>query len=179
MKQSDDHKKVLMTAKVFSGTSMKDYLKKNKPKEMSVHEKDVLCNMLDEAPELPYPLKELPLAYGKPAMAYEIPEDKRAEVLRELYPFVECPAPEDTIYDLHECKFFKAKEFIAIRERNRNMLASPYYASTGGMVVDWIPEASFNEFEEERENDESMDVMTFAQEAKKIFRDSMSDSGND
>lgn len=168
-KQKDNSTTILMTAKVPFGTPMKEYLRETNPKEMSVHEKDVLCALLAEAPELPYPLEELPLAYGKPAFSYKIPEDKRAEILKALFPFVTCPDLEDVFFDLHESKFFKAKEYLVIRERNRNMLVSPYYASTGGMVVDWVPEDSVEEFLGSL-HDDSSDVRTFAQEAKEDRR---------
>ena len=39
---------------------------------------------------------------------------------------------------LHEEKNFRVSSFKVIREDNRNYLVSPYYAKSGGMVIDWM-----------------------------------------
>jgi hypothetical protein len=39
---------------------------------------------------------------------------------------------------LNQLERFKAGEYRVIRERGRNMLVSPDYPNTGGMVVDWV-----------------------------------------
>jgi hypothetical protein len=44
----------------------------------------------------------------------------------------------ETMFDLHESKPFMVGDFKVIREDNRNFLVSPYYAKSGGMVIDWI-----------------------------------------
>lgn len=118
---------------------MREYLAATKPKEMSKTEKDIICIITDEAPLLPYKLKPLRLAYGEDTQVYDIPKDKREEVFESLYFFQNRPNMEDTIYDIHEQKFFTASEYRVIRERGRNILVSPYYASTGGTIIDWIP----------------------------------------
>lgn len=159
-KQKKTPKTILMTAQTAPDASMGEHLKETLSQEMSVPEKDILCAFMPETPELPYPLKELPMAYGKPALAYELPEEKRPEVFREIFPFVKCPGMEELFFDLHEGKFFQAKEFIVIRERGRNMLVSPYYASSGGMVVDWVPEEAVDSFCNDDE------IGAFAQETK-------------
>lgn len=106
--------------------------------EVSASEKRILCFIVPESPELPYPLRELPMWRGKPAMEYVIPEEAREEVFSEVYPFENRPSLSDELFDIHEEKKFKVKDFKVIRQFGRNLLASPYYAKSGGMVVDWL-----------------------------------------
>ena len=59
--------------------------------------------------------------------------------LDKVYPFMPCPKIGDTLYDLHEGRSFSVRDYKVIRENGRNLLVSPYYARSGGMVVDWMP----------------------------------------
>ena len=106
--------------------------------EVSASEKRILCAIVPESPELPYPLRELRMWRGKPAMEYVIPEEAREKVLKDVYPFEECPALSDELFDIHEEKMFMVKDFKVIRQFGRNLLVSPYFAHSGGMVVDWM-----------------------------------------
>ena len=119
--------------------SLKERLKSEHPQEMSIPEKEILCMMLPEAPQLPYPLQDLPMAYGPAAKEYVIPDDKRGEILKDICPFACCPDLNEVMYDIHEEKCFTVREYRVIRERGRNMLVSPYYPLSGGMIVDWVP----------------------------------------
>lgn len=114
------------------------------PAEMSMMEKQVLERLLSPAPPLPYATRAMKMAYGPDAIEYIIPDGEREKVLCELYPFEGCPAMDDVLFDIHQRRFFKTAEFRVIRERGRNMLVSPYYPQSGGMVVDWVdtPEIS-------------------------------------
>ena len=105
---------------------------------MSIPEKNILSQLIREEPPLKYPLKPMPMAHGPDAQEYDIPEADREEVLRSLYPFMECPALTDTRFDLHESAFFQVKDYRVIREMGRNVLVSPYDPSSGGMVIDWL-----------------------------------------
>ena len=105
---------------------------------MSIPEKSILSQLIREEPPLNYPLRPLPMSQGPDAQEYVIPEADKAEVLRRLYPFMECPALTDTRFDLHESAFFQVKDYRVIREMGRNFLVSPYYPSSGGMVIDWL-----------------------------------------
>lgn len=80
------------------------------------------------------------------AQEYIIPEDDKAKVLRELYPFENPPSVEDRLFCLHEKKTFRVGDFKVIREDERNYLVSPYYAKSGGMVIDWVTEESKESF---------------------------------
>ena len=107
--------------------------------ELSIPEKKILCQIIDEALELPYPLKTLKMPEGyKDELCYDIPEDKKEEVFKELYPFAGAPEMEDERLDIHSGKKFKVKDYLVIRSRKRNFIVSPYYNEAGGMVVDWV-----------------------------------------
>ena len=106
---------------------------------MSEPEKKMLSMILPEAEPLPYPLHPLKMAYGPDALEYEIPQEDKGEVLKELYPFFPCPQMTEERFDIHEQKKFCIKDFRVIRERNRNMLVSPFYPVSGGMLIDWGP----------------------------------------
>ena len=108
------------------------------PKEMSLVEKQVLDQLLPEMPPLPFPLISTKMAYGEDAKEYVIPEEFRGGVLAELYPFFGCPALTDVRYDLHQKEFFTVSQYRVIRERGRNIIVSPDYPRTGGMVIDWV-----------------------------------------
>ena len=108
--------------------------------EMSVQEKRILASILPPSPRLPYPLQELAMRSGPPAQEYVIPEDERAKVLKSIYPFSPCPDLNALRFDLHEEKYFAVREFKVIRENERNFLVSPFYANSGGMVIDWLDE---------------------------------------
>lgn len=119
--------------------TVKERLQENPPKEMSLPEKEILCVMLKESDLLPLETRPLKMRYGKPETEYVIPDDKRKEILKQVCPFNIVPALEDEMYDIHEDKFFTVRDYRVIRCRNRNMLVSPYYPISGGMIVDWVP----------------------------------------
>ena len=108
------------------------------PAEMSIMEKQIMECLLPMTPPLPYPRKVLKMAYGADSEEYVLPSEERVAVLQQLYPFVNCPGLDDVLYDIHQKRCFKAGEYRVIRERGRNMLVSPDYPNTGGMVVDWV-----------------------------------------
>ena len=110
--------------------------------EMSVPEKDILCSIVHESEPLPYPLRPLEMAFGPDEQAYDIPEEDKAGVLRQAWPFAECPGMDDELYDLHECRHFRFREAMVVRCRNRNLMVSPYYAKSGGMAVDFVSRLS-------------------------------------
>ena len=68
---------------------------------------------------------------------YLVPDEQKQEVPNQLYPFAE-PAPSE-FFDLHEGKLFKVRDCMVVWENGRNFLVSPYYASSGGSVIDWLP----------------------------------------
>ncbi len=88
-------------------------------------------------PPLPFPLRTVQTAQG-PIEIYEIPEDQKEAVLEKLYIFRPIPSLDDLMEDIHSGKRFRVREFMATREGQMNVLASPYYLESGGTVIDWI-----------------------------------------
>jgi len=112
--------------------------KDNYGEEMSVEEKKILSQLLPEEPCLPYPLRLLPMRSGRPALEYQIPDADRQEIFDHLYPFTDNPSLDERRMDIHANKEFFIRDFKVIRENNRNMMVSPYYATRGGTVIDWL-----------------------------------------
>ena len=106
--------------------------------EMSLQEKAICLAITGRQPELPYPLKEVECADGTVQHIYEIPDEDKAKVLADLYPMADGPSIDDTLFDLHERKEFKVRDFLVIRWCEGNLLASPFFPRSGGMMVDWI-----------------------------------------
>ena len=89
-------------------------------------------------PRLPYSTRMVP-ADGDMIEEYIIPEQEKKVVLETLYPFDPVPELNETMFDLHEEKLFRVGDFRVVRESGMNMLVSPYYFSSGGSVIDWMP----------------------------------------
>ena len=87
---------------------------------------------------LPYPTRTVQIQ-SETIEVYVIPEEKKAEVLEKLYPFIPVPALDEEMLDIHAEKKFKVKDFCVTREGRMNLLVSPYYFESGGTVIDWIP----------------------------------------
>ena len=103
------------------------------------YERHLLTSVMGLLPRLPYPTQEVVKDGGKRVEVYEIPEDARASVLAELYPFSPSPSLDDTLFDLHEGRNFQVRDFLVVREDNSNFAVSPYYLHSGGTILDWIP----------------------------------------
>ena len=103
----------------------------------------------DTEPPLRFPriVKETD-PHGRPlSEEYDIPLNAKQQVLEQLYPFEGCPDLSEILYDLHEGRTFRVVDFKVVREHERNWLVSPYYYSSGGSVIDWVP-PSFAEDED-------------------------------
>ncbi len=87
---------------------------------------------------LPFPTKPL-IINGFTVEEYIIPEEKKEEVLKALYPFIPVPPLNEKRMDLHSGKKFRIREFRVTREGSMNCLVSPYYEEGGGTVIDWVP----------------------------------------
>jgi len=93
---------------------------------------------IDEEGKLPFPTHPLKIQGGT-VEEYIIPEDKKEEVLQRLYLFDPVPSLDEEMYDLHEGKQFKVRDFRVTWEHGQNWLVSPYYPTSGGSVIDWMP----------------------------------------
>lgn len=92
----------------------------------------------NEEPRLPFPTKPL-VINGTKIEEYIIPDEKKAEVLKQLYIFKPVPKLDEERLDLHTGKEFRVREFRVTRERGRNWLLSPFVEEGGGSVIDWMP----------------------------------------
>ena len=109
--------------------------------EMSLQEKAICLAIMGRQPELPYPLKDVECADGTVQRVYELPDGDKAKVLADLFPMADGPGIDDVMFDLHERKTFKVRDFLVICWGEGNLLASPYFPCSGGMFVDWIDPA--------------------------------------
>ncbi|MCM2266467.1 MAG: hypothetical protein NDI60_01685 [Elusimicrobiales bacterium] len=85
---------------------------------------------------LPYPTRPIKVEGGY-VDAYIIPEEKKGEVLKALYPFIPVPSLDAVMLDIHEDKTFKVREFMVLRSPEMHWLVSPDYPKSGGTVIDW------------------------------------------
>ena len=90
------------------------------------------------AQPLPFPVRMLRVNGGV-VPEYVIPDERKGEVLRQLYPFARVPRLDDEMYDLHEDRRFRVRDYRVVVECGMPMLVSPYYATSGGSVIDWMP----------------------------------------
>jgi len=91
-------------------------------------------------PRLSYPTCQVPEG-AEMIEEYIIPDEEKAQVLEQLYPFDPVPALAETMFDLHEEKQFRVGDFRVLRGAAMDMLVSPYYFNSGGTVIDWMPPA--------------------------------------
>ena len=106
--------------------------------ERSIQEKEILAQIVKESEPLGFPLKRVSAEGFEDELVYEIPEDKKLEVLKELWPFVDTPDGDRVFLDIHSGKEVVFKECLVVRSNLRNLIVSPYYFESGGMVVDLI-----------------------------------------
>ena len=108
-------------------------------REFSATEKEILKGIISREPPLLYLQKLELLSNGGCARMYEIPQHEKEELLKRLYPFGWTPTLfHGTAYDLHEKKLFQIRDYKVLREDGYNFLVSPYYADSGGTVLDWV-----------------------------------------
>ena len=96
--------------------------------------------------KLPYPTRPLKVQGGV-VEEYIIPKADREKVFKNLYPFLPVPTLDQEMLDIHEDKPFVIGDYKVVRDHGMNMLVSPYYANTGGSVIDWWPPDSVEEFD--------------------------------
>jgi hypothetical protein len=89
-------------------------------------------------PRLGYPTRTMGTG-AKTFEEYVIPEEERAGVLEDLYPFEPVPGLDERMYDLHEEKEFRVGDFRVVRGEVMDLLVSPYFLESGGTVLDWMP----------------------------------------
>ena len=106
--------------------------------DLGLQERILLLQIQGAQPRLNYPAEPLKMKNGCVVEKFIIPEEEKAEVLEKLYPFVDRPAMDEVLLDLHTNTTFRVEEFLVIREGDLNFLAAPKYAEAGGTVLDWV-----------------------------------------
>jgi hypothetical protein len=90
-------------------------------------------------PRLTYPTRTI--GAGTQAVEeYVIPEEDKARVLNDLYPFEPVPELTEMMFDLHEEKLFQVRDYLVLRGQDMDLLVSPYFFNSGGTVIDWMPQ---------------------------------------
>jgi len=54
----------------------------------------------------------------------------------------------EELFDLHEGKPFKVRDYMVVWDNGHSFLVSPYCPSSGGSVIDWLP-ADFADSEQD------------------------------
>ena len=114
--------------------------------EWSAAEKRMMCMIVEESPQLDFPLIFEKNAAGGEECVYDIcglSNAMKLVLFDKHYPFrmVEVARNEgiyDSYLDLHSGETYSRAQFGLIRYKGRNMLVSPDYLATGGMAVDMI-----------------------------------------
>lgn len=114
-----------------------------------------MAKKFDYDARLPFPTRAAMIS-GCAVEEYLIPDDQKAAVLARLYPFAPVPGLDEAWLDAHEDQMFFIREFRVYREGESNVLASPYYESSGGTVIDWVPFEDEYAGEEDEDNAEAM-----------------------
>ena len=109
-----------------------------KVSQLGKYERDMITRIMGLLPKLEFATHRRRKTDGVMVDVYDIPDDRKAELLDELYPFAPSPSMDDTLFDLHEGRSFKVSDFMVVREDNSNFAVSPYYLHSGGTILDWI-----------------------------------------
>ena len=110
-----------------------------KVSQLGKYERDTITQIMGLLPKLEFATHRRRKSDGVMVDVYDIPYDRKAELLDELYPFAPSPSMDDAMFDLHEGRSFKVSDFMVVREDNSNFAVSPYYLHSGGTILDWLP----------------------------------------
>ena len=119
-----------------------------KVSQIGKYERDMITQIMGLLPKMEFATRRRRKSDGVMVDVYDIPDSKKADLLEELYPFSPSPRLDDTLFDFHEGRSFKVRDFMIVREDNSNFAVSPYYLHRGGNVLDWLPLDSEKEVHE-------------------------------
>ena len=107
----------------------------------SAQEKDVIKGLQPEAPELPYRKEIVTCKDGSKCRLYKIPQEDVLKIINEIFPYElhKQFTKNSKVYDLHSRNTYNVTELRILRWSRRNVVVSPDYPNTGGMVVDLMP----------------------------------------
>ena len=109
------------------------------PGEKSVQEKDMLLFISRNYPKMREKLKfKLKLIDSRGDAEYQIPAEELGKTLKMISPFDMDFSPDREYLDIHSAKIVKAKDLKIIRSHEINIIVSPFYAESGGTLVDLI-----------------------------------------
>lgn len=103
-------------------------------------EKGMIAAFTQKAGQLPWPLKTIELGNGCHEQVYDIPEDKMYDAVVQCWPFTDDSIPPrgGELFDIHEHKRVVIDKCLILRFKERNIVVSPYYAKSGGTVIDLV-----------------------------------------
>ena len=110
-----------------------------KVSQLGKYERDMITQIMGLLPKLEFTTHRRRKSDCVMEDVYDIPDDRKAELLDELYQFAPSPSLDDTLFDLHEGRSFKVSDLMVVREDNSNVAVSPYYLHSGVTILDWIP----------------------------------------
>lgn len=123
-----------------------------KSNEYSKNEKFVLCEVISKEKKLPFDLEPVTCANGAVEYMYKNdPGFVRAAVMacketKLLFDMKE-------IYDIHSKQVVTIEQLRILRYKGRNIVVSPYYTKSGGMLVDLIDKKDVDDGKEIIAND--------------------------
>ena len=106
---------------------------------------DLFADEEAEITELPFPTLKHYRA-GRVVEEYLSPEKYRAIVLEKLYPFQPVPKLNRLMVEIHENRAFHVRDYKVLKGADMLWLVSPYYFSSGGTVIDWVPASSAGKY---------------------------------
>ena len=115
-----------------------------KSDEWSKDEKFVLCQAFPEEGILPFELEPITCANGAVEYLYKISPTRIRAALELCHGTEGLLDTKKEIFDLHSKKTVTVDELRILRYKGRNIVVSPYYAESGGMLVDLIDRSDIN-----------------------------------
>ena len=73
-----------------------------KVSQLGKYERDMITKTIGLLPKMEFATRRRRKSDGVMVDVYDIPDDRKAEILAELYPFSPSPSLDDTLFDLHE-----------------------------------------------------------------------------
>jgi len=116
-----------------------------KSDEWSKDEKFVLCQMIPKERILPFALEPITCANGAVEYLYKISPTRIRAALELCHGTEGLLDTKKEIFDLHSKKTVTVDDLRILRYKGRNIVVSPYYAESGGMLVDLIDRSDINE----------------------------------
>ena len=144
MKRREIQGYALPELKIVGESKFREDTKPIDYQNLGLEERKLIQKLFGMSPRLNYPTILVEMANGKVIEFYDIPEEDKQKVFERLYLFEPKVDIDHFLYDIHAEKEFYVRDFLVTREGQGNFLVSPFYAESGGTVLDWVylPEVS-------------------------------------